>query len=209
MSNIKRVSSIEANLPHHNFLFNDTSPLNHTTQNNYDPLAMVTQDDASPSQNTRAAKHRRLVSALEVAGLSLEAKQTSRRRLPLALFCALAGAVLGGATGELMEYRHLIKHPKYKQPWKYSFGNEVGRLAQGMPRRNNGTDTIHFINKHEIPDTKWKEMMNCRIVCNKRPQKSVVSRTRLTVDGSRITINRDISTSTADLQTVKLLLNAA
>ena len=66
-------------------------------------------------------------------------------------------------TGELIEYRHLIKHPKYKQPWKYSFGNEIGCLAQGMPGRNNGTDTIHCINKNEVPDTKWKEMMNCGI----------------------------------------------
>ena len=179
-----------------------------TTPSRAESPPMVSQDDASPSQNTRAANQQRLTSALEIAGLSLNAKQASRRRFPLAFFCTLAAAVLDGATGELMEYRHLIKHPKYKQPWKYSFGNEIGRLAQGMPERNNGTDTIQFINKSDVPDRKWKELMNCRIVCNERPQKAEVNRTRLTVDGSRIKINGDISTPTAVLQTVKLLLNS-
>ena len=50
--------------------------------------------------------------------------------------------------------------------------------------------------------------MNCRIVCNKRPKKAEANRKRVTVDGSRITINRDMSTPAADLQTVKLLLNS-
>ena len=45
----------------------------------------------------------------------------------------LAAAVLNEETGKLMEYRHLIKKPKLHEQWGYSFGNEIGRLAQGMP----------------------------------------------------------------------------
>ena len=50
--------------------------------------------------------------------------------------------------------------------------------------------------------------MSCRTACNERPQKAEVNRTRLTVDSSRITINGDISTSTADPQRVNILLNS-
>ena len=29
-------------------------------------------------------------------------------------------------SGELLEYRHLIKRPEYKVEWGYSFGNKIG-----------------------------------------------------------------------------------
>ena len=45
-------------------------------------------------------------------------------------------------------------------------------------------------------------------MCNERPQKEEVNRTRLTVDGSRININMDCGTPTASLMAVKLLLNS-
>ena len=54
-------------------------------------------------------------------------------------------------SGELHEYRHLIKRPEYKEEWGYSFSNKIGRVAQGMPGRNKGTNTIFFIDKHEVP----------------------------------------------------------
>ena len=38
-------------------------------------------------------------------------------------------------------YRHL-KRPKYKKIWGNSFGNKIGRLAQGMPNRVQGTNTM-------------------------------------------------------------------
>ena len=41
--------------------------------------------------------------------------------------------VLNEETGELMEYRHLIGNPEYRELWQNSYGNELGRLAQGMP----------------------------------------------------------------------------
>ena len=101
----------------------------------------------------------------------------------------------------------MIKNPNKKE-WGYSFGNEIGRLAQGMPGRNEGTNTIFFIHKHKVPPDRWRDITNGRIVCNVRPQKEEKNRTRLTVDGSRISIPLDCGTPTASLLTVKLLLNS-
>ena len=120
----------------------------------------------------------------------------------------LAAAVLDEETGELLEYRHLIKRPKTKVLWGHSFGNEMGRLAQGMPGRNIDTNTIYFINRHEIPNERRKGITSGRFFCNVRPQKEEVFRTRLAVDGSRININMDCRTPTASLLTVKMLLNS-
>ena len=61
------------------------------------------------------------------------------------LLCKIAGAVLDASTGELLEYRNLRINPQYRQVWGKSFGNEIGRLAQGMPNRVDGTDTMFFI----------------------------------------------------------------
>ena len=76
------------------------------------------------------------------------------------------GAVIDDDTGELLEYRHLIQRPKYKKDWGFSFGNEIGRLAQGMPGRNTGTNTLHFLDRHNIPADRWKDIANARIACN-------------------------------------------
>jgi hypothetical protein len=79
--------------------------------------------------------------------------------------------VLDNPTGELIEPRHLIKRPEYKGNWGYRFGNEIGRLAQGMSGQNNGRDTLFFINKSEISPDRWKDIAYGKIVCNVRPQK--------------------------------------
>eukprot|EP00804_Cyclotella_cryptica_P006226 CCRYP_020767-RA/>CCRYP_020767-RA protein AED:0.16 eAED:0.16 QI:0/0/0/1/1/1/2/0/846 len=54
-------------------------------------------------------------------------------------------AILDTDTGELLEYRHLIKNPKYCTIWKNAYGKELGRLAQGIPGTVKGTNTIVFI----------------------------------------------------------------
>jgi hypothetical protein len=35
-------------------------------------------------------------------------------------------AVLNDETGELMEYRHLVSNPKYRDTWKNAYGKELG-----------------------------------------------------------------------------------
>ena len=126
-------------------------PATANTRSPNDGPALVSQDDLGPSQNTRAARRQRLLTALDVSDTALTAKQMSARCFPQQFILDYAAAVLDEETGELLEYRHLIKNPKYKKDWGYSFGNEIGRLAQGMPGRNKGTNTIHFIHKSEVP----------------------------------------------------------
>ena len=44
-----------------------------------------------------------------------------------------------------MEYRHLIKNPKYSTIWRKAYGKELGQLAQGIPGTVQGTDTMVFV----------------------------------------------------------------
>ena len=111
-------------------------------------------------------------------------------------------------SGKLLEYRHLIKRTEYKEEWGYSFGNKIGRLAQEIPGRNKGMNTIFFINKHEVPPDRWKDMTYARIVCNVSPQTEETNQTRLTTGGDKINIPMDCGTPTASLLTVRLLLNS-
>ena len=169
--------------------------------------AIISQDDDTPARNTRSARQR-LYSATEISDSCPTPTQASRRHFPLQFLVDYASAVLDDETGELLEYRHLIQRPKYKKDWGFSFGNEIGRLAQGMPGRNTGTNTIFFILKSEIPQERWKDVAYSRIVCNVRPQKAEVNRTRLTYGGSNLDVDIDCGTPTANLLTVKLLLNS-
>ena len=132
----------------------------------------------------------------------------SAHRYPLQLLADFIGAILDNETGEFIEYRHLIKRPKYKKYLGYSFVNEIGRLEQGMLGQNTGTDTIFFIHKGEIPNERWNDVSYSMILCNERPQKEEVNRTRLTFGGGNLQIDMDCVTPTAILLTIKLLLNS-
>jgi hypothetical protein len=44
---------------------------------------------------------------------------------PLQFLCDLAYAKLNDETGDLLEYCHLMKHPKYKDTWTKSFSKEI------------------------------------------------------------------------------------
>ena len=123
------------------------------------------------------------------------------------LFCELAGAVLDEETGDLLEYRHLAKHPNHRKVWGGSFSKEVSRLAQGLPGIVEGTDTLNFIFKHEIPSDRFKDVTYDRIVCNYRPEKKDPNRCRIIVGGNMVNYPGDCGTPTVYLLTVKLLLN--
>jgi hypothetical protein len=73
----------------------------------------------------------------------LAAKMASQK-LPMMWLCEMANSVLG-KQGELIEYWHLIANPKTRVTWTHSYGNKLGRLAQGMPGQAKGTDMIFFI----------------------------------------------------------------
>jgi hypothetical protein len=62
----------------------------------------------------------------------------------------LANAVIHPITGKKMEYTALMKDPQLQQFWTRGFGNECGRLFQGI-HDIVGTDTCFFIKLTDIP----------------------------------------------------------
>ncbi len=130
------------------------------------------------------------------------------RRIPMTWFCKMANLIIGD-NGELLEYRHLIVNPKTKTTWTHSYGNEIGRLAQGMPGRNSGTNTIVFIEKPQVPQNRAKDVTYSLITTLIRPKKlDEPNRTRLVAGGNRVHYPGDAGTPTANPIIVKLLLNS-
>jgi hypothetical protein len=120
---------------------------------------------------------------------------------------AQANPVIDTESGKSMEYRELLRHPKYKKAWNISAANEFGRLAQGIGGRIKGTNTIYFIHPSKIPY--GRIITYGRFVCQVRPQKEEENRTRLTVGGNLITdYPGSVTTKTADMVTVKCHINS-
>jgi hypothetical protein len=94
-----------------------------------------------------------------------------------------------------------LKHPQHKVVWTSSFGKEIRRLATT-------TETLSFKSKTEIPTERRKDITYGRIVCTYRSEKKDPYRTRITMGGNLINYPDDCGTPTADLITVKLMLNS-
>ena len=67
---------------------------------------------------------------------------------------------------------------------------------------------MNFIFKNEIPADRFKDVTYARIICNYRPEKKDPNRCRITVSGNMTKYPGDCGTPTANLLTVKLLLNS-
>ncbi len=135
-------------------------------------------------------------------------QQMSVRRIPMTWFCKMANSVIGD-NGEILEYCHLIANHATWATWKHLYGNKIGRLAQGMPGCNAGTNTIMFIKKNQVPQDRAKDMTCGLITTLIRPEKlDEQNRTRLVAGGDRVHYPGDAGTPTTDLLTVKLLLNS-
>ena len=119
-----------------------------------------------------------------------------------------AHSVLDQDTGKLLEYRQLLKDPKFKQIWTRSAADEFGRLAQGIGGRIKGTDTIRFIHKREIPTDRLKDVTYIKFVCTVRTEKKDPNRTRATMGGNLINYPEDVGTPTANLLLIKIFLNS-
>ena len=69
----------------------------------------------------------------------------------------------------------------------HSYGNEIGRLAQGMPGRNTSTNTLIFIKKNQVPQDRAKDVTYGLITCLVQPEKiDEPNRTRLVAGGDRV-----------------------
>eukprot|EP00804_Cyclotella_cryptica_P023067 CCRYP_000318-RA/>CCRYP_000318-RA protein AED:0.45 eAED:0.45 QI:0/0/0/1/0/0/2/0/133 len=104
----------------------------------------------------------------------------------------IVSAVIDNETGDSLEYRHLIKHPKYREIWSRSYANELGRLTNGihdMP----GTNTMQYIRKSDIPNDRLKSVAYSKIVVVERPQK----KEKHTPHRAKLLFNSVISTAGA------------
>jgi hypothetical protein len=174
---------------------------------------IISQDDVEdtshPAANTRQQPQIRtltqdyMLHMIKIPGYTtpFTPQQAASHFFPLLFLCDLAYAVLDGDTGNLLKYRHLIKHPKYKDTWSNSFGKEIRRLATT-------TETIFFINKTDIPQDRKGDKTYGRFECVYREGKQEKYRTRITIGGNLINYLGDCGTPTADLLTVKLLFNS-
>eukprot|EP00804_Cyclotella_cryptica_P004359 CCRYP_017999-RA/>CCRYP_017999-RA protein AED:0.23 eAED:0.24 QI:0/0/0/1/0/0/4/0/900 len=132
----------------------------------------------------------------------------ARRRAQAPPHVDTVHAVLDQETGELLEYRQLLKHPRFKDVWNRSAADKFGRLAQGVGGRVKGTDTIRFIHKHEVPQNRFKDVTYIKFVCTIRTEKKDPYRTRATMGGNLINYPNDVGTPTANLLLIKILLNS-
>jgi hypothetical protein len=135
-------------------------------------------------------------------------KQMSQCKLPMKWLCKMAISVMG-VNGELLECRHLIANQTTRAMWQHSYGNKIWHLAQGMPGRNTGTNTIVFIKKNQVPQNIAKDV-TCRLItCLIRPEKiEEPNQTRLVLGGDRLHYPGNAGIPTDDLLTVKLLINS-
>ena len=69
-------------------------------------------------------------------------------------------------NGDMLEYRHLMKRPEYVKVQSHAYGEKTSRLSQGMKGRVEGTGTMHFIHKHEVPRDRNKDVTYGKINCN-------------------------------------------
>jgi hypothetical protein len=79
-----------------------------------------------------------------------------------------ANAVIHPVTGKEMEYSALMKDPRLQPLWTRGFGNECGRLFQGI-RDIPGADTCFFIKLKNIPND--RKITYGKIVCDYKPHK--------------------------------------
>ena len=90
--------------------------------------------------------------------------------------------------------------------WTQSLSNEWGRLAQGNNNGVQSTDTINFIQSHEVP--KNKNVTYTSFVLDYWPLKLEPNRVRITVGGDRLNYTLDAGSPAENLLETKLLINS-
>jgi hypothetical protein len=110
-------------------------------------------------------------------------------------------------TGVLSEYRKLRKSSRGEQ-WEQAAADEIGRLTQGnLPHMTTGTNTMAFIRRNQVPHD--RRAVDLKIVSADKPNKAIKERIRFTIHGDQVEYPNNVSTKTAALTTVKILLNSA
>jgi hypothetical protein len=179
------------------------------------PTPRVDEPSTQPRYATRSQKQLRgsptvdtMLTMMELSNQPITPQRLASRQFPLQFLHEVAGAVMDVETGDMLEYRHLLKNPKYRETWSKALGKEIGRLAQGQKGIVEGTDALFFIPKSEVPPERLRDITYARICANYRPEKADPNRIRITLGGNLVHYPGDVGTRTADLLTVKLLLNS-
>jgi hypothetical protein len=106
-----------------------------------------------------------------------------------------SNAVVHPIMNKEMEYMALMKDPDLQPLWKRGFGNEVGRLFQGI-RDIQGTNKCFFV-------TEKSHIKKLSVTISLKIKKRVI----LTVGGDKLDYSGEVATSTADITTFKILIN--
>jgi hypothetical protein len=117
-----------------------------------------------------------------------------------------AHTVIDATTGETFEHAQLIRGANSDE-WLYSTANEFGRLTKGiLPHMPSGTETMAYIRHDALPT--GRKATYARFVATEWPHKTEKKRVRLTVGVNLIHYPDKVSTPSADLTTVNILLNS-
>ena len=118
-------------------------------------------------------------------------------------------AVMDEDTGKMLNYRSLLKIPKFKKLWSRSAANEFVRLANGVGgSTKNPTNTIKFICEQDIPKNRKKDVTYGQMVCTVRPEKEEKERSRFVAGGDQTNFPGEVATPTADMLVAKILMNS-
>ena len=70
----------------------------------------------------------------------------------------MINTVLNQETGEMMEYRQVMKTPQNRELYEKAYAKELGHLEQGIPGLSDGTEKIFIIDKNNVPSDRWKDV---------------------------------------------------
>ena len=147
------------------------SPRLAARQNVSNPTPHQEEEDYLLTHNTRSRTRLRSITK-EALLLSLNTTPTTPSKLSARQYPhELLNAVLDKTTGKLMQYRNLIRIPKYQEVWQRAYGNKLGHLAQGIHGQIQGTNTLFLIHKEDLPPDRWKDATYGSICVNYRPEK--------------------------------------
>eukprot|EP00956_Cyclotella_meneghiniana_P007050 scaffold9575_cov44-Cyclotella_meneghiniana.AAC.1 len=144
------------------------------------------QRAANNSVNARQASATKVSAAADKS----IAERLLRRKRQIVNCIERAFPVLDPETGQLLEYRQLLRHPKYKDAWNISAANEFGRLAQGIKGR---------VIRQQIQSNSYAKVQT---------EKEEPNQTRAIFGGNLIHYPDDVGTPTADLLLIKIFLNS-
>ena len=127
----------------------------------------------------------------------------------------VAKSVLDQETGKQLNYGQLRKHPNFQETWNKYFSNEMGRLCQGAGtvnkfiwKRVEGKNTFYVIKFEDIPKDWLNEICYTSVVCEVRPGKKDMNRTRITICGTNVCYLGGVVTNIASLELFKLMIRS-